>query len=60
MTGEHLDDPCLGLYLPNMVWGIQYKYTQDAVLVQQCLVRLLFSMRALAEARAVELTTKHP
>jgi hypothetical protein len=32
-------------------------FTQDAVLVQQCLVRLLFAMRALAESRATELTT---
>jgi hypothetical protein len=30
-------------------------FTQDAVLVQQCLVRILFSMRALAESRATEL-----
>lgn len=28
-----LDQPYLGLYLPPMVWGIQYKYTQDAVLL---------------------------
>ena len=28
-----LDQPDLGLYLPPMVWGIQYKYTQDAVLL---------------------------
>jgi dTDP-4-dehydrorhamnose 3,5-epimerase-like enzyme len=27
-----LDDPTLGLYLPPMTWGIQYKYTEDAVL----------------------------
>lgn len=32
-------------------------FTQDAVLVQQCVVRLLFSIRALAESRATELTT---
>lgn len=32
-------------------------FTQDAVLVQQCLVRLLFAIRALAESRATELTT---
>jgi len=32
-------------------------FTQDAVLVQQCLVRLLFAIRALAEARAAEMTT---
>jgi acetyltransferase-like isoleucine patch superfamily enzyme/dTDP-4-dehydrorhamnose 3,5-epimerase-like enzyme len=36
--GEHrqeflLDAPDLGLYLPPMVWGIQYKYTSDAVLL---------------------------
>ncbi len=28
-----LDDPCLGLYLPAMVWAVQYKYTADAVLL---------------------------
>jgi hypothetical protein len=28
-----LDRPNLGLYLPPMVWGIQYKYTRDAVLL---------------------------
>jgi hypothetical protein len=32
-------------------------FTQDAVLVQQCIVRVLFAIRALAESRAVELTT---
>jgi hypothetical protein len=32
-------------------------FTQYAVLVQQCLVRLLFAIRALAESRATELTT---
>jgi len=32
-------------------------FTQDAVLVQQCMVRILFSMRALAESRATELST---
>lgn len=36
--GEHreeftLDDPAVGLYLPAMTWGIQYKYSPDAVLV---------------------------
>lgn len=36
--GEHreeftLDDPAVGLYLPPMTWGIQYKYSPDAVLV---------------------------
>lgn len=28
-----LDRPDLGLYLPPMVWGIQYKYTKDAMLL---------------------------
>jgi hypothetical protein len=32
-------------------------FTQDAVLVQQCLVRLLFAIRALAESRATEMTS---
>lgn len=28
-----LDDPSIGLYLPAMTWGIQYKYSIDAVLL---------------------------
>ena len=28
-----LDSPDKGLYLPPMVWGVQYKYTQDALLL---------------------------
>lgn len=28
-----LDRPELGLYVPPMIWGIQYKYSADAVLV---------------------------
>jgi acetyltransferase-like isoleucine patch superfamily enzyme/dTDP-4-dehydrorhamnose 3,5-epimerase-like enzyme len=28
-----LDKPNIGLYLPPMTWGIQYKYSEDAVLV---------------------------
>ena len=28
-----LDKPNLGLYLPPMVWGIQYRYSSDAVLM---------------------------
>jgi len=27
-----LDTPALGLHLPPLVWGIQYKYTPDALL----------------------------
>jgi hypothetical protein len=30
-------------------------FTQDALLVQQCVVRLLFALRAMAEARGSEL-----
>jgi acetyltransferase-like isoleucine patch superfamily enzyme/dTDP-4-dehydrorhamnose 3,5-epimerase-like enzyme len=37
-NGEHreefvLDRPSLGLYLPPMIWGIQYRYSADAVLM---------------------------
>ena len=28
-----LDSSCLGLHIPPMVWGIQYKYSLDAVLL---------------------------
>jgi len=28
-----LDSPDLALYIPPMVWGVQYKYSQDAVLL---------------------------
>lgn len=28
-----LDRPSLGLYLPPMTWGIQYRYSEDAVLL---------------------------
>lgn len=28
-----LDDPAIGVYLPAMTWGIQYKYSADAVLL---------------------------
>lgn len=28
-----LDHPRLGIYLPPMTWGIQYKYTKDAMLL---------------------------
>jgi acetyltransferase-like isoleucine patch superfamily enzyme len=28
-----LDDPTIGLHLPPMVWGIQYKYSEDAALL---------------------------
>ena len=28
-----LDSPDVGVYLPPMTWGIQYKYSSDAVLL---------------------------
>jgi len=28
-----LDQPNLGLYIPAMIWGVQYKYTPDSVLL---------------------------
>ena len=28
-----LDSPDKGIYLPPMVWGVQYKYTEDAILL---------------------------
>jgi len=28
-----LDKPCLGIYMPPHTWGIQYKYSSDAVLM---------------------------
>jgi UDP-2-acetamido-3-amino-2,3-dideoxy-glucuronate N-acetyltransferase len=28
-----LDDPTIGVYLPPKVWGVQYKYSSDAVLL---------------------------
>ena len=28
-----LDDPSIGIHLPPMVWGVQYRYTADAVLL---------------------------
>lgn len=28
-----LDQPNIGIYIPPMIWGIQYKYTADAILL---------------------------
>ena len=33
MDEVRLDTPNIGLHIPPMVWGIQYKYTTDAVLL---------------------------
>ena len=54
--------PTLGFSAEKGDWSRQWladPFTQDAVLVQQCVVRLLFAIRALAESRATELTTSH-
>lgn len=52
--------PTLGFASAKGEWVREWlgdPFTQDALLVQQCLVRLLFAMRTMAEARAQELTT---
>lgn len=53
--------PTLGFAGQQGDWARQWladPFTQDALLVQQCVVRVLFALRALAEARALELTTQ--
>jgi hypothetical protein len=43
----------------NREWAREWladPFTQDALLVQQCVIRLLFALRAMAGARAAELT----
>jgi hypothetical protein len=51
--------PTLGFASEKPEWARQWladPFTQDAVLVQQCLVRVLFALRGMAETRAAELT----
>src|SRR5216684_7037436 len=53
--------PTLGFAAETPEWAREWladPFTQDALLVQQCVVRLLLALRAMAEARAAELTTK--
>jgi hypothetical protein len=55
--------PTLGFAADNREWAREWladPFTQDALLVQQCVVRALFAIRAMAEARARELTTPPP
>ncbi len=55
--------PTLGFHADNREWARQWMAdptAQDAQLVQQCLVRLLLSVRGLAEARARALTDARP
>ena len=52
--------PTLGLAKEKGEWAREWvadPFTQDTMLVQQCLVRMLFALRALAETRAGELAT---
>lgn len=52
--------PTLGFAAEKREWAREWlgdPFTQDALLVQQCIVRVLFAMRGMAEARARELTT---
>lgn len=51
--------PTLGFASENREWARDWladPFTQDALLVQQCVVRVLFVLRAMAESRAEELT----
>jgi hypothetical protein len=51
--------PTLGFASENREWAREWladPFTQDALLVQQCVVRMLFALRAMAETRAEELT----
>jgi hypothetical protein len=51
--------PTLGLATEKGEWARAWladPFTQDALLVQQCVVRILFALRAMAEARGRDLT----
>ena len=53
--------PTLGFAGETGQWSREWvadPFTQDALLVQQCVVRVLFALRGMAEIRAQELTTK--
>src|SRR5213596_4254328 len=50
--------PTLGFATETPEWAREWladPFTQDALLVQQCVVRMLLALRAMAEARAAEL-----
>ena len=52
--------PTLGFAKEEREWAREWladPFTQDALLVQQCIVRLLLGLRGMAEARAAALTT---
>ena len=53
--------PTLGFAAETPEWAREWladPFTQDALLVQQCMVRMLLALRTMAEARAAELTPK--
>ena len=53
--------PTLGFAKETGDWSREWladPFTQDALLVQQCVVSVLFALRGMAETRAQELTTK--
>lgn len=55
--------PTLGFAQENGEWAREWladPFTQDALLVQQCVVRLLFALRGMADARGRELTNTMP
>ena len=52
--------PTLGFAKEKSDWVREWladPFTQDGMLVQQCVIRLLLALRCLAETRATELTT---
>ena len=52
--------PTLGFAAENPEWAREWladPFTQDALLVQQCVVRILLALRTMADARGAELTT---
>ena len=52
--------PTLGFAAEKPEWAREWladPFTQDALLVQQCVVRMLLTLRTMADARAGELTT---
>ena len=55
--------PTLGFSGEKPGWAREWMadpFTQDALLVQQCLVRVLFAVRGLAETRADEMSASNP
>ena len=52
--------PTLGFAAEKPGWAREWladPFTQDALLVQQCMVRMLLALRTMADARGAELTT---